>query len=195
MLHYSYHIATLLKLLTLFSSSGKTGKVPSSLTTQDYQVCITVIEARHLAGVNMDPVVCVQVSPGPLGSESNKIILWPITLGGWLQEVYFSQGINKLSLLQWGGGSKTNVEYFSSINFLFLVFCIWFPHGPCDALWQNHFVHGKTTAAQFNIIRFVLYMMCSNQTFHETKIIKTQGTRYFAKFIFFLFKGNAKAVP
>ena len=133
--------------------------------------------------------------PGPLGSESNKIILWPITLGGWLQEVYFSQGINKLSLLQWGGGGKTNVEYFSSINFLFLVFCIWFPHGPCDALWQNHFVHGKTTAAQFNIIRFVLYMMCSNQTFHETKIIKTQGTRYFAKFIFFLFKGNAKAVP
>ena len=35
--------------------------MPSSLTTQDYQVCITVIEARHLAGVNMDPVVCVQV--------------------------------------------------------------------------------------------------------------------------------------
>ena len=25
------------------------------------QVCITVIEARHLAGINMDPVVCVQV--------------------------------------------------------------------------------------------------------------------------------------
>ena len=55
------------------SSSGKTGKVPSSLTTQDYQVCITVIEARHLAGVNMDPVVCVQVSPP--GPDNNKIIL------------------------------------------------------------------------------------------------------------------------
>ena len=25
------------------------------------QVCITVIEARQLAGLNMDPVVCVQV--------------------------------------------------------------------------------------------------------------------------------------
>ena len=25
------------------------------------QVCITVIEARHLAGINMDPVVCVTV--------------------------------------------------------------------------------------------------------------------------------------
>ena len=25
------------------------------------QVCITIIEARHLAGLNMDPVVCVQV--------------------------------------------------------------------------------------------------------------------------------------
>ena len=97
-----------------FSSSGKAGRVPSSLTTQDYQVCITVIEARHLAGVNMDPVVCVQVSTGPRGPKSNKIILWPITLGGWLQEVYFSQGINKLSLLQWGW-DKINVEYFTSI--------------------------------------------------------------------------------
>ena len=36
--------------------------MPSSLTTQDYQVCITVIEARQLAGLNMDPVVCVQVA-------------------------------------------------------------------------------------------------------------------------------------
>ena len=25
-------------------------------------VCVTVIEARQLAGLNMDPVVCVQVS-------------------------------------------------------------------------------------------------------------------------------------
>lgn len=25
------------------------------------QVCITIIEARHLAGLNMDPVVCVQI--------------------------------------------------------------------------------------------------------------------------------------
>ena len=33
----------------------------SSLKAQDFQVCITVIEARQLAGLNMDPVVCVQV--------------------------------------------------------------------------------------------------------------------------------------
>jgi hypothetical protein len=26
-----------------------------------FKVCITVIEARQLAGLNMDPVVCVQV--------------------------------------------------------------------------------------------------------------------------------------
>lgn len=32
-----------------------------SLKAQDYQVCITIIEARQLAGLNMDPVVCVQV--------------------------------------------------------------------------------------------------------------------------------------
>ncbi|XP_056017603.1 otoferlin-like isoform X2 [Ostrea edulis] len=34
---------------------------PISMKAQDFQVCITVIEARQLAGLNMDPVVCVQV--------------------------------------------------------------------------------------------------------------------------------------
>ncbi|PRD34464.1 UNVERIFIED_CONTAM: otof [Trichonephila clavipes] len=34
---------------------------PAKLKAQDFQVCVTVIEARHLAGLNMDPVVCVQV--------------------------------------------------------------------------------------------------------------------------------------
>ncbi|XP_043277265.1 otoferlin-like [Venturia canescens] len=32
-----------------------------SLKAQHYQVCITIIEARQLAGLNMDPVVCVQI--------------------------------------------------------------------------------------------------------------------------------------
>ena len=34
---------------------------PATLRAQDYQVCVTVTEARQLAGLNMDPVVCVQV--------------------------------------------------------------------------------------------------------------------------------------
>ncbi|XP_072153878.1 otoferlin [Bemisia tabaci] len=33
----------------------------SLLKAQDFQICITIIEARQLAGLNMDPVVCVQV--------------------------------------------------------------------------------------------------------------------------------------
>lgn len=33
----------------------------SILKSQDFQICITIIEARQLAGLNMDPVVCVQV--------------------------------------------------------------------------------------------------------------------------------------
>lgn len=32
-----------------------------ALKAQDFQVCITIIEGRQLAGLNMDPVVCVQV--------------------------------------------------------------------------------------------------------------------------------------
>jgi hypothetical protein len=33
----------------------------SVLKAQDFQLCLTVIEARQLAGLNMDPVVCIQV--------------------------------------------------------------------------------------------------------------------------------------
>lgn len=33
----------------------------SILKAQDFQVCLTIIEARQLAGLNMDPVVCIQV--------------------------------------------------------------------------------------------------------------------------------------
>ena len=39
----------------------------TSLKAQDFQVCVRVIEARQLAGLNMDPVVCVQV-----GDERNR---------------------------------------------------------------------------------------------------------------------------
>lgn len=31
------------------------------LKSQDFQVCITIIEARQLPGLNMDPVVCIQI--------------------------------------------------------------------------------------------------------------------------------------
>ncbi|XP_075991116.1 otoferlin-like [Anticarsia gemmatalis] len=41
-------------------SAIETGS-PSALKAADFQVCVTVIEARQLAGLNMDPVVCVQV--------------------------------------------------------------------------------------------------------------------------------------
>ncbi|CAH2035369.1 unnamed protein product, partial [Iphiclides podalirius] len=34
---------------------------PTALKAADFQVCVTIIEARQLAGLNMDPVVCVQV--------------------------------------------------------------------------------------------------------------------------------------
>ncbi|KAL3867777.1 hypothetical protein ACJMK2_040627 [Sinanodonta woodiana] len=34
---------------------------PFSLKAQDFQVCVTIIEARQLAGLNMDPLVCVQI--------------------------------------------------------------------------------------------------------------------------------------
>ena len=44
--------------------------VASSLKAQDFQVCITIIEARQLAGLNMDPVVCVSVGDQGSGQQS-----------------------------------------------------------------------------------------------------------------------------
>ncbi|XP_069175829.1 otoferlin isoform X3 [Procambarus clarkii] len=41
--------------------SETVNSTPVELKAQDFQVCITIIEARQLAGLNMDPVVCVQV--------------------------------------------------------------------------------------------------------------------------------------
>ncbi|XP_047477393.1 LOW QUALITY PROTEIN: otoferlin-like [Penaeus chinensis] len=41
--------------------SETVNSTPAELKAQDFQVCITIIEARQLAGLNMDPVVCVQV--------------------------------------------------------------------------------------------------------------------------------------
>lgn len=34
---------------------------PLALKAADFQICVTIIEARQLAGLNMDPIVSVQV--------------------------------------------------------------------------------------------------------------------------------------
>lgn len=39
----------------------KINKFNDHLKSQDFQVCVTIIEARQLPGLNMDPVVCIQV--------------------------------------------------------------------------------------------------------------------------------------
>ncbi|KAF5301719.1 hypothetical protein FQA39_LY10650 [Lamprigera yunnana] len=45
------------------TSKVKTDVVSSHsiLKAQDFQVCITIIEARQLTGLNMDPIVCIQI--------------------------------------------------------------------------------------------------------------------------------------
>lgn len=39
----------------------KLSKYNDHLKSQDFQVCVTIIEARQLPGLNMDPVVCIQI--------------------------------------------------------------------------------------------------------------------------------------
>ncbi|XP_071147847.1 otoferlin-like isoform X5 [Mytilus edulis] len=54
--------STITTPITQRRNRGKSPNIePPSLKAQDFQICVTVIEARQLAGVNMDPVVCVQV--------------------------------------------------------------------------------------------------------------------------------------
>lgn len=36
-------------------------RIELHLKAQDFQVCVTIIEARQLPGLNMDPVVCIQI--------------------------------------------------------------------------------------------------------------------------------------
>ncbi len=59
----NYFITTQLKRFFFRTPRTKPSLDPvaSSLKAQDFQVCITIIEARQLAGLNMDPVVCVAV--------------------------------------------------------------------------------------------------------------------------------------
>jgi hypothetical protein len=42
-------------------SKVKLHRFNDHLKSQDFQVCVTIIEARQLPGLNMDPVVCIQV--------------------------------------------------------------------------------------------------------------------------------------
>ena len=51
----------MLCIISIFRPKPSSDPLTTSLKAQDFQICITIIEARQLAGLNMDPVVCVQV--------------------------------------------------------------------------------------------------------------------------------------
>jgi len=63
--HVPFHIlpcnSSYLNQTQTFLISQTNDTWQSALKAQDYQVCVTIIEARQLAGLNMDPVVCVQI--------------------------------------------------------------------------------------------------------------------------------------
>ncbi|GFW83824.1 otoferlin [Trichonephila clavipes] len=58
---YAHATMNFVDLVLTTSNRRRSEESPAKLKAQDFQVCVTVIEARHLAGLNMDPVVCVQV--------------------------------------------------------------------------------------------------------------------------------------
>ncbi|XP_066141603.1 otoferlin-like isoform X2 [Euwallacea fornicatus] len=49
------------RLLRFRELKNRQAPTEQGLKAQDFQVCITIIEVRQLAGINMDPVVCIQI--------------------------------------------------------------------------------------------------------------------------------------
>ena len=62
----------------------KLHKYNDHLKSQDFQVCVTVIEARQLPGLNMDPVVCIQV-----GDQKKYTSVKESTNCPYYNEVYY----------------------------------------------------------------------------------------------------------
>ena len=75
--------------------------VASSLKAQDFQVCITIIEARQLAGLNMDPVVCVSVG------DQGRVQQSPFSSQFEFQRCNLPQMLN----------TQENVPFHISLNF------------------------------------------------------------------------------
>lgn len=54
LINYNVHLFVYFRFKSL-------GRKNDHLKSQDFQVCVTIIEARQLPGLNMDPVVCIQI--------------------------------------------------------------------------------------------------------------------------------------
>ena len=65
--HFKLILITIIIFIFIYRPKPSSDPLATSLKAQDFQVCVRVIEARQLAGLNMDPVVCVQV-----GDEKNR---------------------------------------------------------------------------------------------------------------------------
>lgn len=61
LLLFSYILCLCAMSTSTFFRLRSLPKVDQHLKAQDFQVCVTIIEARQLPGLNMDPVVCIQI--------------------------------------------------------------------------------------------------------------------------------------
>lgn len=128
-----------------------TGQV--ALKAQDYQVCITIIEARQLAGLNMDPVVCVQV-----GDQRKYTSVKESTNCPYYNEVstvvenFPSMPADAVPEKQTSRLSIDAVRYFlPELSVLRLRF----PHAARDALRQNYHSFGKYLSPRELVSNFV----------------------------------------
>ena len=117
---------------------SSTDPLTTSLKAQDFQVCITVIEARQLAGLNMDPVVCVQV-----GDQKKYTSVKESTNCPYYNEVCGGIWHLPAAEILFHYFCATAMNLHNNNMFSFTVLCLRFPHGTSDAFWQNHHPHGK----------------------------------------------------
>lgn len=113
------------------------------LKSQDFQVCVTVIEARQLPGLNMDPVVCIQVGDQKKYTsvkESTNCPYYNEVLGerALLLFVFFLFCFSRILILL----SLFSRPPFHSVS-SFPVLCVRLSHAAGDAVRQDHHTFRK----------------------------------------------------
>lgn len=137
-------------------------------------MCVTIIEARQLAGLNMDPVVCVQVGDQrkytsvkestncPYYNEvrnQNALFLFAFLLRNmismtwqmWIKDRRYFTKITSISFRYY-----LNIHLIWSFSpFIFSVFCLWLSYAARDALRQDYHAVGKSISLYRDVSIFV----------------------------------------
>lgn len=121
--------------MTVFYRLRPLTKVDKHLKAQDFQVCVTIIEARQLPGLNMDPVVCIQI-----GDQKKYTSVKESTNCPYYNEVGGPARAHQvLSILTHGDISFLDSNLFAVVLLIFSTLCLTFTwHRLCYSIKSSH---------------------------------------------------------